>query len=126
MRSEASKDWFSDEDSDWVTLCDAECMTNELSGVDSKGSSFVDIGLESVAPAVNEMAAAVANEHSENCTEVYDSGTTQHISPYCKMFENYASTPPKSLNAANNGRFVAIGKGDMVIEVQNGMCSSQL
>ena len=125
-RNEALKDWFSDVASNWVTSCDAECMTDELSGVDSECSSFVNVDLESVVPAMNEIAAAVTNEHSENCTELYDSRTTRHISPYCEMFENYASTPPKSLNAANNRKFVAIGKGNMVIEVPNSMCASQL
>ena len=125
-RSEAPEDWFSDEDSDWVTSCDAECVTNELSGVNSECSSFVDIDPESVVPAANKIAAAVANEHSENRAELYDSRTTHHISPYHKMFKNYTSTPPKSLSATNNGRLVAIGKEDMVIEVPNGVHSSQL
>ena len=87
---------------------------------------FVDIDPESVVPAMNEITAAVTNEHSENHMELYNSRTTHHIFPYCEMFENYTLTPPKSLNAANNGRFVAIGKGDMVIEVQNSMHASQL
>ena len=42
------------------------------------------------------------------------------------MFENYALTPPKSLDAANNRKFVAIEKGNMVIEVPNGIQLSQL
>ena len=37
-RCEAPEDWFSDVASDWVTSCGAECMTDELSGVDSEGS----------------------------------------------------------------------------------------
>ena len=37
-RSEAPEDWFLDVASDWVTLCGAECMTDELSGVNSEGS----------------------------------------------------------------------------------------
>ncbi|TFK67019.1 hypothetical protein BDN72DRAFT_748773, partial [Pluteus cervinus] len=52
--------------------------------------------------------------------ELYDSGTSRHISPYREDFENYVETPPKSLKAANQGRFDAVGKGEMVIEVPNG------
>ena len=41
------------------------------------------------------------------------------------MFKNNASTP-KSLNAENKGNFVAVGKGEIVIEVPNGIQLSQL
>ena len=75
-------------------------MTNELSGVNSEGSSFVDIDLELVASVADE-AAAISNEPSDICAELYDSETTHHISPYCELFKNYAFTPPKPLNTAD-------------------------
>lgn len=37
---EMTEDWFLDVSNDWDTLCSAGCSTDELSGVDSKGSSF--------------------------------------------------------------------------------------
>ena len=109
-----------------MILCDVGHMTNELSGVGSEDSSYVDIDQELVAPVTDEVTAAISKKPCDTRTELYNSGTTRHISPYCELFENYSSTPPKSLNTTNNGRFVAVGKGDMVIEVPNGMCVSQL
>ena len=93
------------------------CTTNELSGIGSEDTSYVDIDPELVVHVTDEVTTAVSNKPSDICTELYDSGTTHHISPYRELFENYTSTPPKSLNTTNNGKFVAVGKEDMVIEV---------
>jgi hypothetical protein len=60
------------------------------------------------------------------CTEVYDSGTTRHISPYCEMFENLVDIPPKTFNATNQQKFDAVGKGAMVIEVLNSVNALKL
>ena len=109
---------------DWVTLCGVECTTNVLSGVDSEGSLFVNIDLESVVHITDKITTAVSSGLGVSCMDLYDSRTTHHISPSHKVFENYASTPSKSLNAMNNRRFIAVGKGDMVIEVPNGICLS--
>lgn len=76
------------------------------------------------APAMEEIIAAISSGPSDTCAELYDSGTTCHVSPYHEMFQNFTSTPPKLLNTANKGKFIAIGKGDMVIQVPNGMWPS--
>ncbi|KAG2335524.1 hypothetical protein BDR05DRAFT_839424, partial [Suillus weaverae] len=52
--------------------------------------------------------------------ELYDSGTTRHISPYREHFETMSSIPPKPFVAANKQRFNATGIGELVIEVPNG------
>jgi hypothetical protein len=57
---------------------------------------------------------------------LYDSGTTCHISPYRDQFTVYEDIPPKSLNAANQQKFVAVGKGDIVIELPNGVDTSKV
>ncbi|KAF8156831.1 hypothetical protein B0H34DRAFT_658121, partial [Crassisporium funariophilum] len=49
--------------------------------------------------------------------ELYDSGCTQHISPFRDDFENLRDIPPKSFLAANKQSFSATGKGEMVIDV---------
>lgn len=142
-----SEDWFSDVGEDLNTPWGDGYATDELSGINSEGSSYVDVDLESVGEkssgsvssydspvlvsttAIEEIAAVVDNGAigtSEIRTELYDSGTTRHISPYRDMFNNYVDTPPKSLNAANKRKFVAVGKGDMVIEVPNGVDASRL
>lgn len=52
-------------------------------------------------------------------TELYDSGASRHMSPYCEQFENYISIIPKSITAADKRYFQAIGKGDLRIQVPN-------
>ena len=111
---------------DWETSWSEGFKTDELSWVDSKGSSFVNVDLESVGErsgdgsrlpfipmsVMKEITAAISTGTSDTHAELYHSGTTCYISPYCNMFKNLTSTPPKSLNTANNGKFMAIGKGD--------------
>ena len=45
-------------------------------------------------------------------TELYDSGASCHMSPYCERMENYVPIAPKSITAADKWYFQAIGKGD--------------
>ncbi|KAG2345177.1 hypothetical protein BDR05DRAFT_842787, partial [Suillus weaverae] len=52
--------------------------------------------------------------------ELYDSGTTRHISPYREQFKSLTPIPPKTFAAANKQRFDATGIGELVIEVPNG------
>jgi hypothetical protein len=59
-------------------------------------------------------------------TELYDSGTIYHISPYHDRFTSFTDSPLKALNAANQKKFVATGKGDLVIELPNGVEASKL
>ncbi|KAI0037775.1 hypothetical protein FA95DRAFT_1473557, partial [Auriscalpium vulgare] len=58
--------------------------------------------------------------------ELYDSGTTRHISPYREDFVNFRDVAPKTFQAANQGSFSASGAGDLVIEVPNGTDISEL
>ena len=61
------------------------------------------------------------------CTELYNLGTTQHISPYKHDFITYLPlTPPVFLNAANQQKFPAIGHGTLVIQVPLGDDESRL
>ncbi|KAF8545919.1 hypothetical protein OG21DRAFT_1428382, partial [Imleria badia] len=57
--------------------------------------------------------------HSTHQVDLFDSGTTRHISLYRKHFENFADIPPKPFIVANRQKFSATGVGDMVIEVPN-------
>ncbi|KAG2361726.1 hypothetical protein BDR07DRAFT_1461313 [Suillus spraguei] len=65
-----------------------------------------------------EVTAKVANEHTDTTiVELYDSGTTRHISPYHDQFTTLTPIPPKMFAAANKQRFDATGIGELVIEV---------
>ena len=53
-------------------------------------------------------------------TELYDSGASRHMSPYCNHFEDYVPIAPKSITAADKRYFQAIGKGNLRIRIPNG------
>jgi hypothetical protein len=52
--------------------------------------------------------------------ELYDSGASKHMSPFCKHFTNYRTISPRAITAANKRIFYAIGTGDLQIDVPNG------
>lgn len=52
--------------------------------------------------------------------ELFDSGCTCHISPYCDQFTNFIDIPPKQFHAANKQNFSAPGMGDLTIDLPNG------
>jgi hypothetical protein len=58
--------------------------------------------------------------------EIFNSGTTRHISPYRDDFLTFNEIPAKPLRAANQGSFSAVGVGEIVIDVPNGVEASQL
>ncbi|KAK0472224.1 hypothetical protein IW261DRAFT_1321054, partial [Armillaria novae-zelandiae] len=59
--------------------------------------------------------------------EVYNSGCTKHITPYCEEMSNFVEIPPKVFHAANKENFSATGMGDMTVDVPNGVSdTSQL
>ena len=61
------------------------------------------------------------------CTELYDLGTTCHISPYKTDFISYTPLAlPVYLNAANQQRFPVIRHGTLVVHVLNGEEETQL
>ena len=59
-------------------------------------------------------------ESNGTTAELYDSGCTNHISPYRDRFENFERTSPRPFKAANKQTFSTIGKGDLVIDIPNG------
>lgn len=90
------------------------------------GWDFGNTNLE-ITAANNDTAAGVSSEHLESpITELYDSGTTQHISPYRDSFVSLSIIPPKHFTAANKQSFAATGIGEMVIQVPNGLDVSKL
>jgi hypothetical protein len=67
-----------------------------------------------------ELAAHANDARADGpVVELYDSGSTRHISPYRSQFESLTAIPPKPFAAANKQRFDATGIGEMVIDVPN-------
>ena len=58
--------------------------------------------------------------------KLYDSGCTNHISPYRNQFENFQGTMPRHFRATNKQTFSTTGKGELVVDVPNGQGSTQL
>jgi hypothetical protein len=58
--------------------------------------------------------------------ELYDSGTTRHISPYKHLFNDFTEIQPRSFMAANKQSFSATATGNIIIDVPNGPTPSKL
>ena len=74
------------------------------------------------------MAATLTNPSilSSSETELYDSGASQHMSPYKHKFFNYVPIQTKVLTAANGGTFDATGKGYMHISMPNRQSTTRI
>ena len=126
--SESDGSFFGEED--WFS--EPEELAGELEGLPNKvqedgGSS--SSGQEDHDALEEALVAADPPKPGQYAfvqAELYDSGCTRHISPYREDFESFTEIPPLSLSAANNHRFNALGKGEMVIDIPNGIEISQL
>ncbi|KAF7288169.1 Retrovirus-related Pol polyprotein from transposon TNT 1-94 [Mycena chlorophos] len=139
LRSVGSSDWDSDsEDEDGASICSegflealgaALCETEELSGTEGVMPFGVDLDSgddwsseQSETSSVHEEAAAAhEGEQVKLRSELFDSGSTRHLTPYRDELTNYVSIPPRNLSAANKSGFSPIGQGDMEIDVPNGV-----
>ena len=79
-----------------------------------------DAMVEDLGDTSDEAFVVAKTVESNETAELYDSGCTNHISPYRGKFENFERTSPQSFKAANKQSFSTIGKGDLVINVPNG------
>jgi hypothetical protein len=106
---------LSDSKSQAITLAEPEEPADE----EPKVLEMPEADASTVIMAVDE--AQVAH------TKLYDSGATQHISPYKTDFTTYQELDqPLYLNVVNKQRFPAIGAGSMVIHMPNGQESLEL
>lgn len=118
-------DWFSEVGDDADEYRDEGWgeLDSEASGSSAASSTFC-----LVASPKDEAAQAaptfVNNTHARR--ELYDSGTTRHISPYADDFESLTNIAPRTFTAANQQGFEATGKGDMIISVPNGLDFTKL
>ncbi|KAI6137306.1 hypothetical protein F5141DRAFT_1209639 [Pisolithus sp. B1] len=74
------------------------------------------------------IAAAISPgpHNPDKVVELYNSGTTHHLSPYQDHFITFCPIPPKGFDTANQQTFSATGVGDMMVEVPNGVDTSQI
>lgn len=69
---------------------------------------------------------AMWSSANEETIELYDSGASQHMSPYCDRFLNFKSISLHPIQATDKHTFEAIGRGDLPIEVPNGKSMTQI
>lgn len=60
------------------------------------------------------------------CVNLYDSGPTEHLSPYRDQFVTYHDIPLRLFAVANKKDFHMVGTGEMVVEVLNSVDILQL
>ena len=74
-------------------------------------------------PVITEPEATMTLPHPmlthSSATELYDSGVSQHFSPFYNQFVRFKSIPPKSISTADKHMFQAIGQGDLHVKVPN-------
>ncbi|KAF8159068.1 hypothetical protein K438DRAFT_1860390 [Mycena galopus ATCC 62051] len=100
--SDYSSDWFSEVGEDAGDFAPDCGSSEELSGVDgSERSSFLDVDLDSDSVGSWDYVRDALDVRSE----LYDSGTTRHITPFRDEMTNFVEIPPKSFSA--NGVDVA-------------------
>jgi hypothetical protein len=78
---------------------------------------------------VNVNMAAVASmlaTEDNGSVDLYDSGTTQHISPDRERFISLETIKPKGVTGAGWGKFYVIAQGDMIVKVPNGQQTSKI
>ena len=63
---------------------------------------------------------------SNEITELYDSGASQHISLACTCFVDFVTIPPKPIQSADNCTFNAISRGNLYIHLPNGEKRSRI
>ena len=118
IESEGEDDsWFSEVASDSGDFVDP--------GWESDEESEANEGLDTAPEVLNMfLHGEVADDIPR--VEIFNSGTTRHISPYRDDFVTLSAITPKTLRAANKGSFSAVGVGELVIDVPNGVDINQL
>jgi Zinc knuckle len=107
--SECSNNLSSNED--WLSK--AGDNSSELDDVEWRSDDLPEEVLVTTTP-------ARPGQYSYVWAELYNSGCTQHISPFCEDFTNFSEIPPKAFHAANKQSFSATGRGEMVIDIPIG------
>jgi len=114
-----------DEDVDKCWVADFASGVPDLEGVTLiDKSDWLCEGLEGLV--VVAAITPISDDRGEH-VELYDLGTTRHISPYKSDFATYiVLNPPVYLNAANQQRFPTVGMGTLAIHAPNGRDQSTL
>jgi len=111
---------FNDDD-----ILDLPCNQSVSQMVEQTTDEPMETHVDEEEAAVNvEEDVSAATEHKKGVSpvraELYDSGTTSHLSPYRENFQDYEDLPLRAFKTANEQSFNAVGRGTLVIHVPNG------
>jgi hypothetical protein len=124
LRSVSDSD--DDSASDWFSEVEEDKLSDDLADNLSE-TSFEEIAAGIGEEDMEEVAAIISEGfRPTGRVDLYDSGSTQHLSPYRDQFTTYQEIPPKSFTAANKQKFHAMGSGEMIIEVPDGADVSKM
>lgn len=117
---------FTVSDKDWFSEIDKDDVPSPSDWESTSSGSSTHLPIESDIPV--DLVAEVSSGHTKDrtITKLYDSGSTQNISLYKACFESLSPISPKPFTTANKQSFNAVGVGEMVVEVPNGINVSQL
>jgi gag-polypeptide of LTR copia-type len=96
---------------------------------DQSWATIEEISDEDQSVSIEEMPEEMANtinSLTSHKVKLYDSGASQHISPFRDQFLLYCEIPLHPITAADKCTFYAIGSSDMRIEVPNGGMTLQV
>ena len=117
MLDDEESDWFSEGKVDESIPCILDNHLLDNSSL-SDTSDDVQVAAESASPEDRRDAGARA--------ELYDSGCSKHITPYREDLIDFVDIPPKSFHAANKQSFAAIGAGNLIVDLPNGIERTKL
>ena len=132
----SGSDWFDEIVSEEVEWMSALCVDD-----DSDSDGVVDAGgvvnepqeevvgvvsVENFGDASGEAFVVAESVQMSAKAELYDSGCTNHISPYKNDFDNLQAIEPRHFRAVNKQMFSTIGKGELVIDVPNDNGTTEL
>ena len=100
-------------------------LSDSVSGETGDDSGDSD-ATEDLGETLGEAFITTDTPSPANRTELYDSGCTNHISPFRDQFKNYSAISPKRFRAANQQAFSAIGQGELLVDIPNGSETSTL
>jgi hypothetical protein len=136
------KDWFEEEiEAEESVAFELSCVDDDDMAGGDVVSGVAVVGVDLEEELVNVYGGVEVEEFSDTSgeafvvaesvqtagtAELYDSGCTNHISPYRNQFENFQSITPRHFRAANKQTFSTIGKGELVISVPYGEGVTQL
>jgi hypothetical protein len=120
--SSATRDVWSESVPDLKSAMDSTVVDEDVDEVEVSEGPMEKLAIDNGdEPTTHTFAATtLANIGSTLETELYDSGTSCHMSCYKHKFINFIPIQRKILTAANGGCFEATGKGNMHISMPVG------